>query len=501
MILLVQNENLYENDFRAMIQAFFPAEKIVALTPPEVAEYDSKLLAEYRIIFTALFLEQHIKLKVEEGTKYIFSTYLHGDHHKKEIFRNKIKLASYRLLSEYTGKTLPWGSLTGMRPTKIASKALAAGLNKSEIIEHYKKVYETTEEKADLSADVAIAERDILGSVDSSTDYCLYVGIPFCPSRCLYCSFASYSITEFSDRVDNYLDALEKELMFISYVNRDRNLVSIYVGGGTPTSLDEKRFERLLTMIQNIFDFSKLLEYTVEAGRPDSITLEKLKSMRRHKVTRISINPQTMNDKTLELIGRKHNTQQVYEAFSMARQQGFKHINMDIIAGLPGEDRYSMEHTLKELSKLKPDSLTVHSLAIKRAARLSEEMDRFRSVIGMDMTEALDMAHEAAEKMDLYPYYLYRQKNIGGNLENVGYARRGMACRYNVLIIEEKLDIFAAGAGAVTRLMTLDKDKNVIKTDRVEDVKSVVDYIERIDEMIERKRSATGDKRILEETL
>ncbi len=501
MILLVQNENLYENDFRAMIQAYYPAEKIVALKPVDLSSYDSRILREYRIIFTALYSKSHVKLKVEEGSKYIFTAYLHGEYQDKANFRNKIKLASYRLMCEYTGKTLPWGSLTGMRPSKIASKALEMGMNKAEIIDYYKEVYETTDEKAELSAEVAIAEKEILESVDSKKDYCLYVGIPFCPSRCLYCSFASYSISDYKGLVDGYLDALEKELQYISYVNRNRKLVSIYVGGGTPTSLNELQFERLVTMIQNTFDFSNVLEYTVEAGRPDSISLEKLKSMRRHKVSRISINPQTMNDETLRIIGRNHNVEQVKEAFLMARSQGFKHINMDIIAGLPGEDRLFMERTLREIAKLKPDSLTVHSLAIKRAARLNQEMDQFKSLIDMDVAEALSMAHDAAEDMDLYPYYLYRQKNIAGNLENVGYARKGMACRYNVLIIEEKLDIFAAGAGAVTRLMTLDEDGKVIKTDRVEDVKSVTDYVNRIDEMIERKRAATGDKRNLEETL
>ena len=490
MILLVENDTTYTNDLRSMLQAFYAEEKIQGVSPKQVADYKRELFEEFRFVFTALFREQHTRLRLEENGKVVFTAYINGDYEDKPKFRNRLKLAAYRLLSDYTGRELPWGSLTGMRPTKIASKALRDGLERDEIIDGYMEAYQVSEEKATLAVDVAMREREILEDADPRRDYCLYVSIPFCPTRCLYCSFAAYPIDMFRQSISDYLDAIIRELQIISYVNRKRNLVSIYVGGGTPTSLDAGFLDRLLGTIEDNFDFSHLREYTVEAGRPDSINPDKMRVLKKRGVTRISINPQTMRDKTLQRIGRGHTSEDVIRAFRMARELSFDNINMDLIAGLPGETTDDMRYTLGIIEKLAPDSLTVHSLAVKRASELKNQFDELRHTFHRYTDQMLTLAHEAAGRMKLEPYYLYRQKNISGNLENVGYAK--IPCLYNVLIIEERLDIMAAGAGSVTKILRMNEETGEITgVDRVEDVKNVDQYMDRIDEMIERKRAAT----------
>ena len=489
MILLVENDTSYTNDLRAMLQAFYSGERITGVSPNQVADYNRELFSEFRFVFTALFMEKHTRLRLEEGGKVVFTAYINGDYEEKSRFRNKLKLAAYRLLCEYTGRELPWGSLTGMRPTKIATKALADGLQRDEIIDGYMEAYMVSEEKAALAVDVAEREQEILSSVDPVTDYCLYVGIPFCPSRCLYCSFTSYPIDMYRDAIAEYLDCLIRELQIISFINRKRRLVSIYIGGGTPTSLDAGHLDQLLAAIEANFDLSNLREYTVEAGRPDSLTRDKLMALKRHKVSRISINPQTMRDRTLQLIGRAHTSDDVMRAFRMAREVGDYHINMDLIAGLPEETADDMRYTLGVIEKLQPDSLTVHSLAVKRASELKNQPEMITKTVHKDTDRMLRLADVSARKMGLTPYYLYRQKNISGNLENVGYAKK--PCIYNVLIIEEKVDIFAAGAGSVTRVLRLDPETGEVNgIDRAEDVKNIDQYLQRIEEMIERKRSA-----------
>ena len=496
MILLVQNNNEYENDLRTMISAFFPVEKIRTALPEEVSDYKREIFGEFSFVLTALFDENSSRLRIEEKGYVKFSAYAYGNFHDRKRFRNRLKLASYRLLSEYTGRILPWGSLTGMRPTKIATAGLEKGKGREEIIEYFQTIYDTSFDKAALATDVAFSEKRIIDSTNPITDYCLYIGIPFCPTRCLYCSFAAYPIHEYESKVGDYVDTLKQELAFISYLNRNRNPVAIYIGGGTPTSLSASQLSEIMKCVKESFDLSGLREYTVEAGRPDSITREKLDVMKSYGCTRISINPQTMNEKTLRTIGRAHTPADIKRAFIEARRAGFKNINMDIIAGLPGEDPEDMSYTLDEIEEMKPESLTVHSLAIKRAAELKEQYNDYKARINHETDNMIYLATKRAEDMGMNPYYLYRQKNIGGNLENTGFAIPGKECIYNVLIMEEKLDTFAAGAGAVTRLMNIE-DGKVTRIDRVENVKNVDEYINRLDEMLERKQVGV-DSRILD---
>ena len=289
--------------------------------------------------------------------------------------------------------------------------------------------------------------------------------------------------------MDSYLDALVKEIRAIGRMAQGRYPDTVYIGGGTPTTLEPEQLRRLLTEITVNFDLSHTVEFTVEAGRPDSITEEKLSVLKEFPVTRISINPQTMQQKTLDLVGRKHTVEDIRTAYTMARQLGFDNINMDLIAGLPGEDAADMADTLSQIEAMHPDSLTVHSLAIKRAAKFGQEgrtMD-----LHSEISQMVDAAAKSAERMGLKPYYLYRQKNIAGNFENVGYAELDKAGIYNILIMEEKQTILAAGAGASTKILLdtpirTEKGKEIDLV-HVENVKNITEYIDRIDEMIERK--------------
>jgi oxygen-independent coproporphyrinogen-3 oxidase len=289
--------------------------------------------------------------------------------------------------------------------------------------------------------------------------------------------------------MDLYLDALCKELTAIATATKGRRLHTIYIGGGTPTTLTAWQLERLLSHVESHFSMEHLLEYTIEAGRPDTITREKLACMKRYPVTRLSINPQTMQQKTLDLVGRGHLVSQVYEAFEVARELGFDHINMDLIAGLPEETLADMLDTLRQIEELGPDSLTVHALSIKRAAKMGQAKEQVLQ--GQEIEQMIEACANSAKRLGLVPYYLYRQKNIAGNFENVGYAKVDKAGIYNILIMEEKETIFAAGAGSTTKIVlpakemqANGKETNLV---RIENVKEIGEYIRRIDEMIERK--------------
>ena len=503
MILLIQSSQEYNNDLRAMIMAFYPGVKIVE-NRDKADSVEFVFCAEYGDINTILRIDGSDGKKRDD-----LNAVIEGNYLDKATFRNKIKMASYRLLCTMTNRVLPWGDLTGVRPTKIAMSELGRGKSISDTIDNYVKEYDVSERKARLATEVALNEMSLTKGIDLDKSYSLYVGIPFCPSRCLYCSFASYPISLYQDKSIKYIDKLCEELALIANAYRHKKLVSIYIGGGTPTSINHELLDKLLSAIDYYFepDFDKgFLEYTIEAGRPDSITPQKLEVMKKHRVGRISINPQTMNDATLKTIGRAHTAKQTEEAFYLARSHGFDNINMDLIAGLPGENLDSMRYTLDKLRCLNPESITVHSLAIKRAANLRQQMDTFGDTINQDMDEMHNMAAELSRELGMKPYYLYRQKNIGGNLENVGYAKPGCECLYNVLIMEEMMDIIAAGAGAATKLVfnpdngeehgdnsifTHQRkigDINRCRIERIENCKSVDDYIDRFEEMIARKQ-------------
>lgn len=486
MIYLEQNEELYNNDIRAMLQAFFDNEKVSL----ERRDTRLSLLVEYTPNPHAdpkAAVGEAVTFTLEDEAGYRDSRTVVTNFHDKKQSRNPLKAGLYHLLSAYTHRTLPWGSLTGVRPTKIATELLEQGQTETEIRKVYTDTYLTIPQKAEICIEVAKREQELLQAYRYEEEYGIYIGIPFCPSRCLYCSFPSYSIEGYRDRVEEYLHALRREIEFVagSEVYQKKRLVTVYVGGGTPSALSAGQLETLIAAIRQNFDFTYVREFCVECGRPDSITPDKLDVLRRAGVGRISINPQTMSDATLSLIGRAHTVEQTKEAFALARQAGFTNINMDMIVGLPGEGMEEVTYTLSELQKLEPDSLTVHSLALKRASNLKIELSRYQELIRGSTNEMLLAVDACARALSLFPYYLYRQKNIPGKLENIGYAARGKECMYNILIMEEKLDILGMGAGASSKFVFHRENR----IERVENVKNVDAYMTRIDEMIERKRS------------
>ena len=472
MIALSMNRTDYENDIRSLLMAFFYGEKIVL----NGEEWNVCLDVRYTENHTALVLKDHNGRSLEKEGDCHFEDYRLG--------RNDIKNLVYRLLSEYTGMVLPWGTLTGIRPTKLPMEMYESGASRADAIHYLKDTYLVSDEKASLCAIVAENEAKVLKDVDYDHTFSLYVGIP---SICAYCSFSSYPLSVWEKQVDNYLDALCKEIEAASTMMGNKKLLTFYMGGGTPTSLSAAQMDRLLTCLEQYFDLAHVSEKTVEAGRPDSITEDKLKVLRKHHIDRISINPQTMNQGTLDLIGRRHTTEEVKQAFHMAREAGFMNINMDLIAGLPGETSEHMQRTMDAIVDLAPDSVTVHSLALKRAAFLNQNREQFPVAGADEVNRMIGISHEGALAIEAEPYYLYRQKNIAGNLENVGYARKGCEGLYNILIMEEKQTILALGAGASSKFVFHNEHGHRIE--RVENVKSVKDYIERIDEMIDRKKN------------
>lgn len=412
------------------------------------------------------------------------------DGRSKKELHEAFKCTLYTKLSAQLNKTLPWGYLTGVRPSKIAYTLLEKGADREQILEEFTKKHLVSEKKAQLALQVAQTEKSILEKMDYKNGYSLYIGIPFCPTTCLYCSFTSYSLAAYQSKVQPYLEALLKEMKYVSEAMRGRRLDTVYFGGGTPTTLSAGQLDMLLTELERQFDLSACRELTVEAGRPDSITYEKLCVLKAHHVDRISINPQTMNQLTLDLIGRRHTVEQIEEAFALAGKAGLDNINMDMILGLPGENKEMVQHTLEKIKALAPESLTVHSLAIKRAAALNIWREKYLDLQMDNSDEIVSMAADYAHQMGHQPYYMYRQKNMAGNFENVGYSKPGLECIYNILIMEEKQTIIAMGAGASTKIVFQNETEGgqAGRIERIENVKDVTNYIQRIDEMIERKR-------------
>ncbi|MFV0364149.1 MAG: coproporphyrinogen dehydrogenase HemZ [Suipraeoptans sp.] len=391
--------------------------------------------------------------------------------------KSKLDILIYKKLRDKTNKELAWGLLLGIRPTKLVRKMIEDGKSYDNIKSVFMKDKFVSKEKTELALQVMEQERKILNQLNYSNGYSLYIGIPFCKSICSYCSFSSGLYETYKDRIDDYLNSLFREIKSAITSMEGKVLDTIYIGGGTPTSLTSIQLGRLLDYIDNTVDKTNLLEYTIEAGRPDTIDEEKLKIIKEHGVTRISINPQTMQQKTLDTIGRKHSVEDVINVYNMARRVGFDNINMDIILGLEGESEKDVEDTLYKIEQLGPDSLTVHTLALKRAAKLEKV-----KVDAQSLEKMIEISASSAKNMNMKPYYLYRQKNIAGNFENIGYSKVDKAGIYNILIMEELQTIIACGAGATTKIVLQDKVNNNGKMSNIirkDNVKSIEEYIRR----------------------
>lgn len=502
MIGIILEDCTFEQDIRELLMAFYPGETFVHEKQEGVSfyveckkdesgtGYDMEIISAGSSPFYASGWEISHKVR-REWEDYQAGRPVPIAESDRGETKNRIKRRLYFLLRDRTGKELPWGTLTGIRPTKIAITRLEAGEDRTEAARYMKDTYLTSDDKIELTVATAEHERKLLADLDYQNGRSLYVGIPFCPTTCLYCSFTSYPIGKWKGKTQLYLDALYRELDFAADLmakpgpdGKYYHLDTVYLGGGTPTALSAEDLDQLLTRLEERFDLSAIRELTVEAGRPDSITREKFQVLKNHRVTRISINPQTMKQETLDLIGRRHTVDMVKDCFHMAREMGFDNINMDLIVGLPEETMEDVKRTMEAVKELDPDSITVHSLAIKRASALNMYKDRYESLTIQNTQEMIDLTAACAAEMGMEPYYLYRQKNMAGNFENVGYAKPQKACLYNILIMEEKQTIAACGAGTTTKVVYPEENRR----ERVENVKDVEQYISRIDEMIERKR-------------
>lgn len=457
------SDKSFSYDIHSLTKAFYPYEDVEIIVDGDCEE---------EFVFC---LEPDIQCVVK------------NEGEERPDFKNKIKREVYITLSKATDKKLPWGTLTGIRPTKLPMSLIGEGKSDDEITSFLKNTYLVSDEKIKLSTEIAKKEIGIINSVHGTDGISIYIGIPFCPTTCMYCSFTSYPIAKWKNIVDTYIECLKKEIDYCKEAFADKVIDSVYVGGGTPTTLLPYQFDELLGYLRANLDLSNCKELTVEAGRPDSITEEKLQALKRNGVTRISVNPQTMNEDTLRLIGRAHSVEQFRDAFKIARKY-FDNINTDLILGLPGETDEKVRYTFEEIGKLDPDSITVHSMAIKRAAHMDEYLKSHPEIKSEITDNMMEIQKKVPKDLGMEPYYLYRQKNMTGNYENTGYSKEGKEGIYNILIMEEIQSIVALGAGTVTKRVYGDG-----RIERCDNVKDVALYIDKIEEMIDRKRKLFAD--------
>lgn len=389
----------------------------------------------------------------------------------------------YKLLCDFTGLTQPWGILTGVRPVKLLRR-LAEESNEEQAVKKFEKDFFVSNEKIALSRETEHNERKIL-ELSKPESFSLYVGIPFCPSRCSYCSFVMASIERAEKLIEPYTKLLCEEIKQTAEIANKLGLrlETVYFGGGTPTTLSAEQLDTVLGTVNKSFDMSTCREFTVEAGRPDTIDIAKLFALKENKVDRISINPQTTNDEVLKTIGRKHTAQQFFDAFELARKCGFDNINTDLIAGLPTDTPESFKNSLDSIVRLNAECITVHTLCMKRASRLTTEGVTLDLQQARDAREMLAYTQNILGQNEYIPYYMYRQSRMVGNLENVGWSKKGFESLYNVYVMDETHTILACGSGGVTKL----KRNNPDYLERIFNFKYPYEYIDRFDELIQRK--------------
>lgn len=402
------------------------------------------------------------------------------DEKSKELC---IATALFRCFVSATGYKPEWGLLTGVRPVKLYSK-LYKTLGRHGADEYFANKLLVSEEKINLCFETMEPEHNIIAK-NSPNSFSLYVSIPFCPSRCSYCSFVSHSVDKAGKLIDKYVELLCKEIKQTAEIAKKQalKLETVYIGGGTPVALSAEQIKKVMSTVSENFDLSQIAEYTVEAGRPDAIDEAKLLAIKNGGATRISVNPQTMNDRVLEAIGRKHTAKQTVEAFTLARKLGFDNINMDLIAGLPSDTLEEFEDTVEQILTLDPESVTVHSLSVKKAADISVRGELPHIKTGETASRMVEFAKKILTEKGIFPYYMYRQSKTVGNLENVGYSKTGFEGLYNVYIMDETHTILACGASAVTKL----RQPNGDLIERIFNYKYPYEYIDRFDEMCKRK--------------
>lgn len=480
MIHIKMSSGIYNKEIFELIRAFYPEYKIIEVDEMIDEGVFINFIIENACGITDIFIDG----KLRTTSKVNLET-IHVHRPKDKTMRIGIKKSLFIALKKATAKELPWGILTGIRPVKIV-RSLMDKRTPTHLIKHIlTKEYMLDEEKANLIITIAIKQKDYIYPIDEDR-YSLYIGIPFCPSRCSYCSFAALPINKYQSYVATYIDKLIHEIKTNSGLLKKKKLNTIYIGGGTPTSIPVHSLERIIKVLHEHFDVSNVKEFTIEAGRPETITEDMLKMIKLYNIDRISINPQTMKQSTLDRIGRNHRVEDIIRAYNMAKDIGFKTINMDLIVGLPGEDDKDMENTLNQIAKLNPENLTIHALAIKKGSKYGDSGDK-TYLDNITTTEnMMDLTKEHCKNKDYSPYYLYRQKQILGNLENIGYTKAGHESRYNIAIMEERETIIGVGAGSTTKIYNPREDS----LKRIFNFKDLKSYIDRIDEVIDRKRKS-----------
>lgn len=470
MNLYVKNHN-FHFELENLTRLFFPNEKITVIRD----------FSEPQPPYIYTEISDKITISVNIGS------FNKSETAVKKLTDDDNELVSaqllYKLLCDFTGLTQPWGILTGVRPVKLLRR-LAEESNEEQAVKKFEKDFFVSNEKIALSRETEHNERKIL-ELSKPESFSLYVGIPFCPSRCSYCSFVMASIERAEKLIEPYTKLLCEEIKRTAEIANKLGLrlETVYFGGGTPTTLSAEQLDTVLGTVNNSFDVSTCREFTVEAGRPDTIDIAKLFALKENKVDRISINPQTVNDEVLKTIGRKHTAQQFFDAFELARKCGFDNINTDLIAGLPTDTPESFKNSLDSIVRLNAECITVHTLCMKRASRLTTEGVTLDLQQARDAREMLAYTQNILGQNEYIPYYMYRQSRMVGNLENVGWSKKGFESLYNVYVMDETHTILACGSGGVTKL----KRNNPDYLERIFNFKYPYEYIDRFDELIQRK--------------
>ena len=480
MIAISTNRTDFRNDIAEEIRLFLGSGEIVLLE--EVDPASVELIFYLTLVQDGLQYTAFAKANDLEETEDVILSENASALEKKKLEKRALKLACYHLLKRmYPDVATPWGSLTGIRPTKLF-RELSQERGEQAARAQFIELFDVSKEKTGLAARICAVQEPFIRSVRSN-EIDVYVGIPFCRTKCLYCSFPSEVLGK-QDRLTQYLLALKRDIAAGARLVRENGLRvrSFYMGGGTPTVLSGSQMDELLSFLLEQYG-SFGIEATVEAGRPDTIDREKLLVLKQHGIGRISINPQTMNDETLTRVGRSHTRDDIVRVYDLAREIGFDSINMDLIAGLPGETTADMQKSCEAIANLCPDNLTVHSLAIKRSSSLKKELDEHTLASAAQAERMTQIGAACAERMGMHPYYMYRQKYMSGNLENVGYALPGKECVYNIDMMEETASILSHGAGTMTKRVFGGENR----IERLPSPKDVPTYLNKLDKLIEDK--------------
>lgn len=483
MISLLISGHKYEHDIYELVKAFFPMEEVLIISSFSDYQNDGYLINSIlndnnTIGITKVFNSDEVICCISEDLSSInISQYSYN-----QILKLMIKKSLYNALSFVSNKTMPWGILTGIRPTKVIHNLLDLGYLNENVTNILKDEYKFQDSKAKLLLDISKIQRKYLYPIDKNK-YSIYISIPFCPTICSYCSFSSLPLNKYNSFVEEYVNNLIFEIKETSKFMTGKKLNTVYIGGGTPTAISEIYLNRIINAIYENYG-DNILEFTVEAGRPDTINKEMLSMLMKNNIQRISINPQTMVDSTLKSIGRNHSSKDIIDCFYLAKDLGFSVINMDLILGLPGEGENEFKNTLEEISKLNPENLTIHSLSLKRGSSFKANTIAKKHINEYNISGITNHIEEYINKLELQPYYLYRQKQITGNLENIGYSKKNMECIYNISMMEEKETILGFGMGAVSKIYY--PESNKIK--RIPNFKGINDYNNRINELIKNKK-------------